>query len=76
MTRLYIEYNIRGEDGRIYPNVVMTPKQFGEETFNDLANDIANGEKIGGISVDKNIDGHNSEFDVPVKYDRAFVILP
>lgn len=67
-----IEYNIRGEDGRIYPNVVMSSKQFGQEVFDDLTE----GENTGTCSVDKDLDGRNWEFDVPVKYDRVFVILP
>ena len=67
-----IEYNIRGEDGRIYPNVVMSSKQFGQEVFDDLTE----GEKAGTVSVDKNLEGIQFEFDVPVKYDRVFVILP
>lgn len=66
-----IEFNIRGEDGRIYPNVVLSSKQYGQEVFDDLTN----GETPGTVSVDKDISGHNSEFDVPVVYDRAFVIL-
>lgn len=72
MNGLYIEYNIRGHDGLVYPNVVMTSEQFGQETFNDLTE----GEEVGSVSVDENIYGHNREFDVPVKYNRAFVILP
>ena len=72
MNGLYIEYNIRGEDGRIYPNVALTSKEFGQETFNDLA---GNG-KLGSVVVDTDINGHNRQFDAPVTYDRAFVILP
>jgi stress response protein YsnF len=72
MNGLYIEYNIRGEDGRIYPNVALTSKEFGQETF-DL---LANGEKVGSVTVDKDINGHNNKFNVPVTYDRAFIVLP
>jgi hypothetical protein len=72
MNGLYIEYNIRGEDGKIYPNVIMTSKDFGQEVFDDLTQ----GEKAGTVSIDNNLEGIQSEFDVPVKYDRAFVILP
>lgn len=67
-----IEFNIRGEDGRIYPSVVMSSKDYGQEVFDDLTE----GEAVGTVSVDKDIDGYNTEFDVPVKYDRCFVILP
>jgi hypothetical protein len=67
-----IEFNIRGEDGRIYPNVVMSSKNYGQEIFDDLTE----GETAGTVSIDKNLDGIQSEFDVPVKYDRCFVILP
>ena len=67
-----IEYNIRGEDGRIYPNVVLSSKSYGQEIFDDLTE----GEAAGTVSVDKDLDGIDSEYDVPVKYDRAFVILP
>ena len=67
-----IEFNVRGDNGSFYPNVVMTSKSFGQEIFDDLTE----GEKAGTVSVDKNLEGIQSEFDVPVKYDRAFVILP
>jgi hypothetical protein len=67
-----IEFNIRGEDGRIYPDVVLSSKNYGQEIFDDLTE----GETAGTVSIDENLDGIQSEFDVPVKYDRAFVILP
>ena len=70
-TGFVIEFNIRGEDGRVYPNSVISSKQFGEQEFNDLtANNCPS------VSIDKDIEGYNSEHDVPVKYDRCFVVLP
>lgn len=72
MKGFVIEFNVRGEDGRFYPNVVTSSKHFGQEIFDDLTE----GEKTGTVSVDKDLEGIQFEFDVPVKYDRAFVILP
>ena len=70
-TGFVIEFNIRGEDGRVYPNSVISSKHFGEQEFNDLtANNCPS------VSIDKDIEGYNSEHDVPVKYDRCFVVVP
>lgn len=72
MNGFVIEYNIRTKDGVKFPNVVLTSKSYGQEVFDDLTE----GEAAGTVSVDKNIEGINPQFDVPVLYDRAFVILP
>lgn len=65
-----IEFNVRGSDGKRYPNSVMTSEEFGSEVFNDLTE----GEQAGTVSTDKNIEGVVG-FNTAVKYDRAFVIL-
>jgi hypothetical protein len=70
-TGFVIEFNVRGQDGRIYPSSVISSKQFGEAEFNDLT-----GNNCPHVSVDNDIEGHNYEYDVPVKYDRCFVVLP
>ena len=69
-TGFVIEFKIRGRDGRIYPNSIISSKKFGEQEFNDLTNNCP------PVSVDKGIEGHNYEHDVPVIYNRAFVVLP
>ena len=65
-----IEFNVRGNDGKKYPNSVMTSEEFGSEVFNDLTE----GEQAGTVSTDNNIEGVVG-FNTAVKYDRAFVIL-
>lgn len=65
-----IEFNVRGENGKKYPNLVMTSEEFGQEVFNDLTE----GEKAGTVSTDQGIEGVFG-FNTPVRYDRAFVIL-
>jgi hypothetical protein len=69
-TGFVIEFNIRGEDGRIFPNNVVTSKHFGEQEFNDLtANNCPS------VSIDKDVEGCNYD-GVAVKYDRCFVVVP
>ena len=68
-TGFVIEFNIRGEDGRTFQDVVMTSKQFGDIAFDDLtSNDCPS------VSIDKDIEGHNHYG--AVKYDRCFVVVP
>lgn len=67
-----IEYNIRDEDGTIYPNVIMSSREFGQRVFNDLVE----GMKAGSVSFDKDIEGAAGMLAKPVLYDRAFVVLP
>lgn len=70
-TGFVIEFNIRGEDGRIFPNNVVTSRHFGEIAFNDLtANDCP------PVSIDRDNEGYNTEHEVAVRYDRCFVVLP
>ena len=70
-TGFVIEFNIRGEDGRSFPNNVVTSKQFGDIAFDDLtSNDCP------PVSIDKDIEGYNYERDVAVIYDRCFVVVP
>jgi hypothetical protein len=68
-TGFVIEFNVRGEDGRVYPNEVFTSKQFGQEAFDDLTDDDTS------VFVQRNLDGVNSEHDEPVIYDRCFVVI-
>lgn len=65
-----IEFNVRGDNGKRYPNSVMTSEEFGTEVFNDLTE----GEQAGSVSTDRDIEGIVG-FNTSVKYDRAFVIL-
>jgi hypothetical protein len=69
-TGFVIEFNVRGEDGRIYPSNVVTSKHFGEIAFNDLTDNCP------AVSVDRDNEGYNTEHEVAVRYDRCFVVLP
>ena len=66
-----VEFNVRGKDGRAYPSAVIGPKRYGV-----VFDDLTEGQQAGTVTVEKDIDGWCSEYDVPVIYDRAFVILP
>lgn len=64
-----IEFNVRAINGKLLPNCVLSSKQFGEETFNDLTDNSRD------VFVDRDIEGFNHKEDVPVTYDRAFVVI-
>lgn len=67
-----IEYNIRGKDGTIYPDLITSSKEYGQNLFNDLVE----GMEAGSVSFDKDIEGAVGMQAKPVLYDRAFVVLP
>jgi hypothetical protein len=67
-----VEFNVRGkDDGRAYPSAVIGAKRYGV-----VFDDLTEGQQAGTVTLEKDIEGWCSEHDVPIIYDRAFVILP